>query len=113
MSWVLRPSRSDELHTREENTAQTLSLPVERRIFPEGHDDKGRPYADLRWSRFKNFEPREMMEVVDDHVFPFLPTAVSSKVCAARTNGLRPSSTKRLKPLISRFCHSDESFGGP
>ena len=47
---------------------------MERRIFPKGNDDKGRPYADLRWSRFKNFEPREMMEVVDEHVFPFLRT---------------------------------------
>jgi type I restriction enzyme M protein len=26
----------------------------------------------MRWSRFKNFETRKMMEVVADHVFPFL-----------------------------------------
>lgn len=26
----------------------------------------------MRWSRFKHFEPREMMAVVDEHVFPFL-----------------------------------------
>ena len=41
-------------------------------IFPEGQDDKGPPYDDLRWSRFKNFELREMMDVVYERVFPFL-----------------------------------------
>ena len=35
---------------------------------------KGRPYEDLRWSRFKNFAPAEMYTVVGEHVFPFLRT---------------------------------------
>ncbi len=35
---------------------------------------KGRPYEDLRWSRFKNFAPAEMFKVVNEHVFPFLRT---------------------------------------
>ena len=47
---------------------------MERRIFPEGNDRLGRPYADLRWSRFKNFAPAEMFVVVGEHVFPFLRT---------------------------------------
>jgi len=47
---------------------------MERHVFPEGKDPKGRPYADLRWSRFKNFEAREMFTVVGEHVFPFLRT---------------------------------------
>jgi type I restriction enzyme M protein len=64
----------DDVHTREEAKAQTLGRPMERRIFPEGVDDRGRPYEDLRWSRFKNFEAREMFAVVDEHVFPFLRT---------------------------------------
>ncbi|MYI29761.1 MAG: SAM-dependent DNA methyltransferase, partial [Acidimicrobiia bacterium] len=33
---------------------------------------RGRPYNDLRWSRFKNMAPAEMYEVVDEYVFPFL-----------------------------------------
>ena len=45
---------------------------MERRIFPEGKDAKGRDYNDLRWSRFKNFAPAEMFTVVGEHVFPFL-----------------------------------------
>lgn len=74
MTYLLFIKRLDELHTLEERKSQTLNIPMERCIFPEGNDEKGRPYQDLRWSRFKNLEPREMMEVVDEHVFPFLRT---------------------------------------
>ena len=72
LTYLLFIKRLDELHTLEENKALTLNRPMDRRIFPEGTDDRGRPYEDLRWSRFKNFEAREMMTVVDEHVFPFL-----------------------------------------
>jgi len=64
--------RLDDLHTLEENKAANLGIAIERRIFPDGDDDQGRPYSDLRWSRFKNFEAREMMDVVEERVFPFL-----------------------------------------
>src|SRR5205085_8533279 len=30
------------------------------------------PYENLRWSKFKNFEPREMFRIVEEHVFPFI-----------------------------------------
>jgi type I restriction enzyme M protein len=66
--------RLDELHTVEERKANTLKISIERRIFPEGKDERGRSYDDLRWSRFKSFEPREMFAVVDERVFPFLRT---------------------------------------
>lgn len=72
MTYLLFIKRLDELHTLEERKSQTLKIPMERRIFPKGKDDKGRPYEDLRWSRFKNFDPDEMMKVVEEHVFPFL-----------------------------------------
>jgi type I restriction enzyme M protein len=49
-----------------------LGLPLERRIFPEGADDKGEPYENLRWSRFKNFPGPEMFKTVEERVFPFL-----------------------------------------
>src|SRR5205823_4632044 len=51
-----------------------LKQPMEHRVFPEGDDPTGRPYDDLRWSRFKNFAPAEMFTVVGEHVFPFLRT---------------------------------------
>lgn len=74
ITYLLFIKRLDDLQTLEENKAETLGRPIERRIFPEGADDRGRKYVDMRWSRFKNFEPREMMTVVADHVFPFLRT---------------------------------------
>jgi len=75
ITYLLFLKRLDDLHTLEENKAARLKLPkLERRVFPEGNDPKGRPYDDLRWSRFKHFEAKEMFEVVNDHVFPFLRT---------------------------------------
>jgi type I restriction enzyme M protein len=51
---------------------------MSRRVFPRGKDgigkNGGRPYEDLRWSRFRNFAPAEMYTVVGEHVFPFLRT---------------------------------------
>lgn len=77
MTYLLFIKRLDDLHTLEERKSQTLKIPMERCIFPAGkfkknENDKGRPYEDLRWSKFKNFEPGEMMQVVDEYVFPFL-----------------------------------------
>lgn len=72
ITYLLFIKRLDDLHTLEENKSETLGIEMERRIFPEGDDDQGRPYSDLRWSHFKNFEAREMMDIVDERVFPFL-----------------------------------------
>tara|TARA_R110002073_G_scaffold9896_6_gene49100 strand:- start:8389 stop:9927 length:1539 start_codon:yes stop_codon:yes gene_type:complete len=72
LTFLLFIKRLDEIHIREESKAEMLGTPMERRIFPDGPDDKGEAYDNLRWSRFKNFEPREMMRIVDEHVFPFL-----------------------------------------
>jgi len=74
ITYLLFLRRLDELHTREENKAARLKKPMERRIYPEGKDPKKRAYDDLRWSRFKNFEPGEMYTVVSEHVFPYLRT---------------------------------------
>ena len=74
ITYLLFIKRLDDLHTLEENKAANLGIAMERRIFPEGKDEQGRPYSDLRWSRFKNFEAREMMDVVAERVFTFLRT---------------------------------------
>src|SRR5450759_4207267 len=74
ITYLLFLKRLDDLHTLEENKSARLKKPMERRVFPEGKDPKGRPYEDCRWSRFKHFEAKEMFEVVDQHVFPFLRT---------------------------------------
>lgn len=74
ITYLLFIRRLDDAHTLEESKATLLKRPMANRIFPEGTDPKGRAYDDLRWSRFKNFAPAEMFEVVGEHVFPFLRT---------------------------------------
>jgi type I restriction enzyme M protein len=72
ITYLLFLRRLDDLQTLGENKAARLKQPIERRIFLEGKDARGRSYDDLRWSRFKNFAPAEMFKVVDENVFPFL-----------------------------------------
>ena len=72
ITYLIFLRRLDQLQDLEELKAQRLKKPVERRIFPEGKDPKKLPYEELRWSRFKNLEPREMYRIVDEHAFPFL-----------------------------------------
>jgi type I restriction enzyme M protein len=74
ITYLLFLRRLDDLHTLEENKANRLGRPMERRVFSCGKDDKDRPYEQLRWSRFKHLEAREMFEVVSEQVFPFLRT---------------------------------------
>ena len=74
ITYLLFLRRLDDMQVLEENKATRLKKPVEHRLFPEGKDDLGRPYEDMRWSRFRNFSPDEMFTVVDRNVFPFLRT---------------------------------------
>ncbi len=66
----------DDLHTLEENKANRLKKPIERRIFPTGKDKIGKggglAYEEMRWSKLKNKDPATMFEIVSEHVFPFL-----------------------------------------
>jgi type I restriction enzyme M protein len=74
ITYLLFLRRLDDMQALEENKAAALKKPLEHRIFPEGKDELGRPYEDMRWSRFRHFAPGEMFTVVDRHVFPFLRT---------------------------------------
>ena len=62
----------DQAQQLEDNRVARFGGEPERVIFPAGNDAAGRPYRDLRWSVFKTREPREMFEIVAEHVFPFL-----------------------------------------
>lgn len=72
ITYLLFIRRLDDAQMLEEAKARILGQVLHNRIYPTGKDVKGRNYEDLRWSRFKNFSPAEMHEVVDEHVFPFL-----------------------------------------
>lgn len=74
ITYLLFLRRLDDMQVLEENKAARLKKPVDHRIFPGGNDELGRPYEDMRWSRFRHFAPDEMFMVVDRHVFPFLRT---------------------------------------
>jgi len=84
LTYLLFIKRLDELQSVEERKAEALKKPIERRIFPEGIDDDGEPYDNLRWSRFKGMEPREMYRIVDRHVFPFIREKVAAEGAVAR-----------------------------
>ncbi len=44
ITYLIFIKRLDEMQEVEERKATTLGTPVERRIFPEGADDRGEPY---------------------------------------------------------------------
>lgn len=72
ITYLLFIRRLDDAQMLEEAKARILGQAIRNPIYPAGNDPKGRSHDDLRWSRFKNFAPAEMHEVVGEHVFPFL-----------------------------------------
>lgn len=74
ITYLLFIRRLDDIHTLAENRASRSGRSIERAVFPAGHDEQGRPYAELRWSRFKDVGPAEMYHTVGERVFPFLRT---------------------------------------
>lgn len=79
LTYLLFIKRLDELHTAQEKKANRLNRPIQNRIFPEGETEKGVHYENLRWSRFKHFNPRTMFETVSDSVFPFIRNLQSQR----------------------------------
>jgi len=74
ITYLLFIRRLDDLHTLAENKANRTGKPIEKPVFPDGTDEQGRPWSDLRWSKFKDFDSSVMYEIVDSRVFPFLRT---------------------------------------
>lgn len=134
ITYLLFIKRLDDLHALEERKAAGLKLKkLERRIFPEGKDgrskkrkndegavveDGGRDYEDLRWSRFKFFEPKEMFEVVDEHVFPFIREhvakggAVAKHMREARFGIPSPALLAKVVEKIDKVEMSDRDTKG-
>ncbi|MGY1651753.1 type I restriction-modification system subunit M [Geodermatophilus sp. SYSU D01119] len=65
ITYLLFIRRLDDLQTLKERKANRTGKPIEDPIFQPGE-------ADLRWSRFKDFEPGVMHQVIGEGVFPFL-----------------------------------------
>jgi type I restriction enzyme M protein len=70
ITYLLFLKRLDDLETAAELAISRDKKATPKRFFPDGKDNKKRPYSDYRWKNFKNSEPREMFTVIDQHVFP-------------------------------------------
>ncbi|HWB17666.1 MAG TPA: type I restriction-modification system subunit M N-terminal domain-containing protein [Vicinamibacterales bacterium] len=104
ITYLLFLRRLDDLQTLAENKAARTGKGVERAIFPKGKDPKGRPYADLRWSKFKNFVPADMFEVVGEHAFPFLRTIGDDSTYAHHMKDARFAVLSRPRAHQSARC---------
>jgi type I restriction enzyme M protein len=94
LTYLLFIKGLDERQTLAERKAHRTHRPIEDPIFPEGEyrpdgTTAGRPYADLRWGRFKNFAPADMYEVVDRYVFPFMQSRAADSTHATHMKGAR------------------------
>jgi type I restriction enzyme M protein len=118
ITYLLFVRRLDDLHSLAENRANRLKGPIDKPIFPTGKDEKGRPYEDLRWSRFKNFEPTDMFTVVSEHVFPFLRglggdgSAYASHMKDARFTISTPQLLAKVVDLIADVPMEDRDTKG-
>lgn len=95
LTYLLFIKRLDELHILAEAKANRTGQPIENPIFPDGTFTPegladGRPYDDLRWSRFKNLgSPKDMYDVVGRYVFPFLQARAAQRSHATHMAGAR------------------------
>jgi type I restriction enzyme M protein len=65
LTYLLFVKRLDELQTLKERKAARTGQPVEEPIFTQDQNH-------LRWSRFKETDPKQMFDTVRDEVFPFI-----------------------------------------
>ena len=65
ITYLLFAKRLDDLHTAKEKQANLLKTKIEKPIFKKKE-------ANLRWSRFKDFEAEKMYDTFRDEVFPFI-----------------------------------------
>ena len=97
LTYLLFVKALDEQQTLAENKANRTGepIPAEGDIFPEGQAfqpegrAEGRPYRDLRWSRFKNLPPAEMFDIVENYVFPFLQQRADESTHARHMAGAK------------------------
>jgi type I restriction enzyme M protein len=118
ITYLLFLKRLDELETAEELKANREKKPMQKRFFPEGKDKKKRPYQDFRWSRFKNFEARDMFTVVSEHVFPWLRelggngTTYSKHMESARFTIPTPALLSKVVDMIDKVPMEDRDTKG-
>ena len=73
----------DDGELRKEANASALGVPYQSKIFPKGDfkpedSDRSAPYSELRWNKFRSYEPTQMFELVRNFVFPFIKSVNGS-----------------------------------
>ena len=95
LTYLLFIKALDERQTLAERKANRTGKPIDEVIFPEGEQFRpeglveSRPYADMRWSRFKNMATADMYEAVERYVFPFLQQRAEESTHAKHMRGAR------------------------
>jgi type I restriction enzyme M protein len=120
ITYLLFLRRLDDLQTAEERKAQTLKKKeLDRRFFPSGKDERGMPYEELRWSKFKNLgDPGRMYKIVDQHVFPWLrnlggaDTTYARHMKDARFTIPTPALLAKVVDLIDKVPMEDRDTKG-
>ena len=112
ITYLLFIRRLDELQTGKENKANRFGASGIADL-PGRVDDLGRPYEELRWSRFKDFEPGEMFAVVSERVFPFLRSLAARDRPTRTTCGTRVSRSRRRAAHQGRGLARRAPDGGP
>jgi hypothetical protein len=119
LTYLLFIRRLDELEILEERRSQRSDQPMRRRIFPEGRDDQGRPWSELRWSRFKELgDSSSMFKVVGERVFPFLrelggeESAYSTHMTGARFTIPTPGRLTKVVELLDAVPMEDRDTKG-
>jgi type I restriction enzyme M protein len=120
ITYLLFLRRLDDLHTAEERKAQTLKKKeLDRRFFPSGKDKLGTPFADYRWSKFKNLgDPGRMYTIVAEHVFPWLrnlggaDTTYARHMKDARFTIPTPALLAKVVDLIDKVPMEDRDTKG-
>ena len=87
MTYLFFMKLLDDKQLNQEATAAIIGQPVSNPTFGDGlwrnpDDDREVPYDDLRWSRFRNFEPARMFQTVSRDVFSFIKHLNSGKESA-------------------------------
>lgn len=65
ITYLIFAKRLDDIHTTKEAQANLLGEAITDPIFEENQEH-------LRWSRFKDFDPKRKFDVFKDEVFPFI-----------------------------------------
>ncbi len=72
ITYLLFLKRLDDLQTLAENKSRRLKKPIEQIFFPKNKEK-------MRWNKLKNLAPKEMFNIVDKEVFPFLQNLGKNK----------------------------------